>query len=101
MEVNWSNEFACCVVIAAKEYPENPEKGASITVLPFGPTDSVIFHAGTTMEGDNLVVSGGRVLGIAAKGRSLHEALEKAYEKIAQIDFSGKQYRKDIGASVL
>lgn len=100
-KVKWRDEFACCVVLAAKGYPENPEKGARVTILPFGPADAMIFHAGTAKEGGNLAVSGGRVLGVAAKGKTLQDALNKAYGKIAQIDFSGKQYRKDIGASVL
>lgn len=101
IEVKWSDEYACCVILAAKGYPENPEKGACVTILPFGPADVMIFHAGTAKEGDNLVVSGGRVLGVAAKGKTLQESLSKAYAKIGQIEFSGNQYRKDIGASVL
>ena len=101
MEINWSDGFECCVILAAKGYPENPEKGASISILPLGSKETMIFHAGTTEEQNGLMVSGGRVLGVAAKGTTLQEALDNAYEKIGQIDFSGKQYRKDIGKKAL
>lgn len=99
-EISWSGDYACCVILAAKGYPANPEKGATITILPHGPKDVLLFHAGTT-QNEGLFVEGGRVLGVAARDKTLQEALNKVYLKIEQIDFNGKQFRKDIGASVL
>ena len=99
--IRWNEEFACCVVVAAKGYPAQPEIGAEITILPFESKDSIIFHAGTATSGGKLVVAGGRVLGVATKGNTPREAIERAYRRIGQINFPGKQFRKDIGASVL
>ncbi len=70
-----------------------PQKG--------GEEDIVIFHAGTAMKNGKLVTNGGRVLGVSATGKSLKEALDKAYEVISKISFEGMQYRKDIGKKAL
>jgi len=101
IDIRWSNQFACCIILAAKGYPARPEKGAPITILPFKSENTVIFHAGTTLSNGELRVSGGRVLGVSARGETLKEALDKAYKKIDQIDFQGKQFREDIGESLL
>lgn len=58
--------------------------------------DAVIFHAGTTVSGDNIVTAGGRVLAVTAYGHTLQEAVSRAYETADQIQFGGKTYRKDI-----
>ena len=60
-----------------------------------------ILHGATAMEGQKLVTSGGRVFAVTALGASLPQALNRAYEAVAQIDFEGAQYRRDIGASAL
>jgi phosphoribosylamine--glycine ligase len=60
-----------------------------------------IFHSGTSRVGNQLVTSGGRVLGVTASGDSLNEALARAYEALAQIHFEGMYYRHDIGHKAL
>ena len=56
-----------------------------------------VFHAGTALEGDSVVTSGGRVLSITAIGATIDEAAERAYEAVDKIHFEGKQLRQDIG----
>ena len=56
-----------------------------------------VLHAGTKRDGDKIVTSGGRVLGVTAAGASLEEALASAYEAAKRIKFEGVHYRKDIG----
>lgn len=96
----WNTKAACCVMVAAKGYPGAVEKGAPITLPP--ETDGVVvFHAGTALKDGQLIANGGRVLAVTAPGDSLQEALSTAYRYIERIECRGKQYRKDIGASVL
>lgn len=88
---------SACVVLASKGYPGSYTKGFTITGLD-EPMSATVFHAGTKTSSDGTVVtSGGRVLGISAQGTDLADALDKAYEAIAVVDFDGKQYRRDIG----
>jgi phosphoribosylamine--glycine ligase len=56
-----------------------------------------VFHAGTTFDGNDVVVSGGRVLGVTAVGRSLPRAMDSVYREVERIRFEGAQYRRDIG----
>jgi phosphoribosylamine--glycine ligase len=56
-----------------------------------------VFHAGTALEGDQVVTSGGRVLSVTAIGETIDEAAERAYAAAAMIEFEGKQFRRDIG----
>ncbi|MES3005889.1 MAG: phosphoribosylamine--glycine ligase [Patescibacteria group bacterium] len=103
IKVEWSNESACCVVLASEGYPVLYEKGKSITGIEGASSlESIeIFHAGTAKTATGLVTSGGRVLGITAVADNLQSALGKAYKAGGQIDFEGKQYRKDIGLKAL
>ena len=93
----WSRKSALCVVAAAQGYPESARKGDEISFeLP--PTDNVVvFHAGTRFEGERVVTSGGRVLGVTGVGRTLKEARDLAYAAASSIRFFGMQFRKDIG----
>ncbi len=59
--------------------------------------ESVVFHAGTRLEGKKIVTSGGRVIAVSSFGDTMKEALEKSYEDAEKINFEGKYYRKDIG----
>ena len=98
IEVKWSSDFACCVVLASAGYPGSFDMGIAIKI----PTDSkgiVIFHAGTALREDKLVTNGGRVLGVTATGKTLEKALKTAYNAITPDIFTGVQYRRDIGAS--
>lgn len=91
---------ACTVVLVSKGYPESYAKGFEIT-LPSTTTESLIFHAGTTLSGDKLVTSGGRVLTASCYGKDITEALERCYALADQITFEGKTLRRDIGADLL
>ncbi len=60
-----------------------------------------VFHAGTVLDGDRVRTDGGRVLGVTALGDTLAQARDRAYQAVAQIDFPGMFYRKDIAARAL
>lgn len=90
------------VVMAAEGYPESPKKGAVITGLDeANAVQGVrVVHAGTKLVDGNVVVNGGRVLGVTGMGDTVQESLDRAYEACAKISFAGAQYRKDIGYQV-
>ncbi len=96
VEVEWEEGACVCVVLASGGYPEHYEKGKEIT---FGELDKdvVLCHAGTAMKDGKLVTSGGRVLGVCAKGKDVEEARRKAYANAQKVNFEGMYYRKDIG----
>ncbi len=101
-----TSDAAVCVVLAAANYPGTPRAGDVIAGLPSDGTETndgvLVFHGGTRREADNLVTSGGRVLGITAKGRDLTAARARAYGAIGtspgRIHFADMHFRKDIGA---
>lgn len=97
------NGAAVCVVAASGGYPGSYEKGKPISGLDeAGKLENVtVFHAGTKLADGRVVTSGGRVLGITARGHSYKAAIKSAYEAAAKISFDGMFYRKDIGARVL
>ena len=91
----FSDEAALVVVVAAKGYPGTPEKGGAIAGLDVA--GAKVFHAGTALEGERLVASGGRVLGVAALGATVAEAQAAAYRAADAIDFPTGFFRRDIG----
>ncbi len=95
----FSDETALTVVMAAKGYPEAPQKGSAIKGLDeAAKTEDVkIFHAGTALKDGNLVANGGRVLNVTATGGSVSEAQTKVYEAIEKIDWPNGFCRRDIG----
>lgn len=102
-QIVWRKEAACCVVAASRGYPVAGDYGDRITGLDRCADDasskSRVFQAGTKLlEDGSLVTAGGRVLAVSALGGNVGEALRHAYNGIAKIEFSGMQYRKDIGA---
>ncbi len=97
VELQWDRRAALGVVLAAPGYPENPRKGDAITGIPTQIDDCAVFHAGTTLQGDTLLTSGGRVLCVTALADSVRLAQQKAYQVISGIHFDGMQYRGDIG----
>jgi phosphoribosylamine--glycine ligase len=97
IELQWDRRTALGVVLAAAGYPLAPRKGDAITGLPRDAEDAVVFHAGTALQGDTLVTSGGRVLCVTALGDNVRQAQQRAYEAAAGIRFDGVQYRRDIG----
>lgn len=101
--VDWG-DAAVCVVMASAGYPRAVEKGKRIGGLDkFGQDpDVVVFHAGTTLSQDGaLTTSGGRVLGVTARGAGVREARDRAYAAVAQIQFDGAHYRSDIASRAL
>lgn len=89
------------VVLASGGYPGTYDKGFPITVPDSADPAVKIFHAGTAIQDDALVTSGGRVMAVTAEGGTLEEARSRAYEVSDQIHFSGKQLRRDIAAAAL
>lgn len=93
----WDSRVALGVVCAAKGYPQKPEKGAQITMLPADSDNLHVFHAGTKAEDSKTVVSGGRVLCVVGLGETVKDAAQTAYEGVEKVHFDGMQYRSDIG----
>ncbi len=94
---NWEQP-SVCVVLAARGYPEQPRLGDAISgIAEAEATGAVVFQAGTKREGNSLLTSGGRVLGVTAGAATLPEAIENAYSAAEKIHFDGMHYRKDIG----
>ncbi|MDE6276013.1 MAG: phosphoribosylamine--glycine ligase [Clostridia bacterium] len=96
INIEWSDGACVCVVMASGGYPESYQKGKEITIGDVA-DDILIFHAGTAIKDGKLVTSGGRVLGVTAKGKDIHEARAKAYEAVGKIHFDGCFCRSDIG----
>jgi phosphoribosylamine--glycine ligase len=89
---------AVTTVLAARGYPDRPEKGEAIAIPSDLPPGVTVFHAGTSMDaGGTLRVAGGRVLTVTATASSFDEAQRRSREAAARIDFPGKQFRSDIG----
>jgi phosphoribosylamine--glycine ligase len=103
MELRWRLAASVCIVMASDGYPGSYAKGKSIhglheaNQLP----DTKVFHAGTAWAGDQVVTSGGRVLGVTAWGKDVQEAQTKAYRAVEKIRFDGAQFRHDIAAKAL
>ena len=98
-DLRWYDDVALAVVMAADGYPGLPRKGTEIKGLDQAAAiDGVeVFHAGTRLEGARLVADGGRVLNIAARGRTVKEARERAYAAVDLIDWPEGFCRRDIG----
>ncbi|MDF1487144.1 phosphoribosylamine--glycine ligase [Tessaracoccus caeni] len=94
--LEWHDGAAVVVVSAAAGYPGTPTTGGAI-VLPDDEDDAYVLHAGTRIVDDQLVASGGRVLGTIARGVDLDQARERAYAHLARIDFADGFHRGDIG----
>ncbi len=97
--VNWADDHALTVVLAAKGYPGDYQKGSVIGGLDALPEDSthMVFHAGTALKDGALIATGGRVLAATGRGASLAEAHGRAYALTDAIDWPGGFYRRDIG----
>jgi phosphoribosylamine--glycine ligase len=93
--LEWRDESAVTVVLAAPGYPDSPQLNGEITKIPTI-ADTQIFHAGTSQNGDALVSTGGRVMTVTGIGEDLTQARDRAYRAISQIELSGSFYRSDI-----
>ena len=84
--------------MAAKGYPGTPEKGTPIEAIAAAREGGAhVFHAGTAMQDGKLVANGGRVLNVAATGKTVAEAQKNAYAAVGKIDWPGGFFRHDIG----
>ena len=96
VDIQWTDDACVCVILASGGYPESYKKGVPIAIGKL-PEDIVLYHAGTAFKDGKLVTSGGRVIGVTAKGKDIEEARKKAYDAIKNIHFDGMFYRHDIG----
>jgi len=98
LDLRWHPETALCVVMAANGYPGDYAKGTEIRGLDAaGGEDVTVFHAGTKREGERILATGGRVLGVTALGASVAEAQARAYAAVGRIDWPDGFCRRDIG----
>ncbi|MDG2299936.1 MAG: phosphoribosylamine--glycine ligase [Planktomarina sp.] len=97
--VNWAEDHALTVVMAANGYPDTYAKGSTIRNLKSLPISSkaMCFHAGTTQTSDGIIANGGRVLNITARADTLSKARDQAYKMVAQVDWPEGFVRGDIG----
>ena len=96
-EINWTDKHACGVVIASKGYPESYSSNHQVTIKQLNDVDMKLFHAGTKLENNKILTSGGRVFCATALGNNLKDAQTKAYNLVNSVSFNGAFYRKDIG----
>lgn len=99
VEVKFSDDSACCVVMASDGYPEKYDKGFEIKVA-----DEIldnVYFAGAIEKDGKLYTNSGRVLGVTGVDTTLKAAIEKSYDMLKQIDFENSYYRKDIGKKAL
>ena len=95
----FTEEVALTIVLANKGYPGHFDKGSIIKGISKVNSlqETILFHAGTKLEGDNLLAVGGRVLNITGLGRDIIKAKDNAYKAIKLIDWKNSYYRNDIG----
>ena len=98
VDVRFSDDAACCVVMASKGYPGSYQKGCLLEI----PEDMKnVYVAGAKLEDGKLLSNGGRVLGVTCRGKDIREAIDLAYKDVARIGFEDGFYRHDIGARAL
>ncbi|MBY0757229.1 phosphoribosylamine--glycine ligase [Clostridium sardiniense] len=95
MEVKWKDEVCLNVVMASRGYPATSETGYEINILDDVKDD--VFIAGAKIDEDKLITSGGRVLSVIGRGKTIEEARENVYKNIEKVNFEGAYFRKDIG----
>ena len=101
--LRWDPRPSVCVVMASGGYPGAYQKGKPIDGLPAAAAlpDVKVFHGGTRREGERVVTSGGRVLGVCALGQDIRAAVQGAYAAVDQIRFAGAHVRRDIAHRAL
>jgi phosphoribosylamine--glycine ligase len=93
-------EVAATVVLVSGGYPESFEKGKTVTGLE-NHGSSLVFHAGTKQQDENVVTSGGRVFAVTSFGAGINDAVTKSFNVAENIKYEGKYYRKDIGKDLM
>ena len=103
VQLKWQPVATVCVVMASGGYPGSYAKGKPITGLAAANAlpNTKVFHAGTAKAGDQIVTSGGRVLGVTAWAKDLKSAQQAAYAAVERIQFEGAQFRRDIAAKAM
>jgi len=96
IDLDIDDRAATTVMLVSGGYPEAYEKGKEISGLEHV-NESLVFHAGATIENDKIVTSGGRVMAVTSYGESYEEAIKKSYQNINKLHFDKMYYRKDIG----
>ena len=96
IDLELNSDYYTNVVLASGGYPEDYQKGFEISGLN-EVEDSIVFHAGTSVNNEKVVTNGGRVLSVVSSAKTMKEALNNSYSNIKKINFKGKVYRKDIG----
>ncbi|UPZ16772.1 phosphoribosylamine--glycine ligase [Flavobacterium humidisoli] len=91
---------ATTVMVVSGGYPEDFEKGKVISGLE-NVTDSIVFHAGTKLDNENVVTNGGRVIAVTSYGDNFQEAIKKSYQNIDKLSFDKMYFRKDIGFDLI
>lgn len=102
-ELRWSPGASACVIASSAGYPGNYKSGFPIAGLETASRipGVEVFHSGTALKDGRIVTSGGRVLGVTANAPNLQDALDRAYQAMAEIRFEGMYYRRDIGHRAL
>jgi phosphoribosylamine--glycine ligase len=101
--IEWDRRASICVVMASKGYPGDYEGGKAIKGLEeVSRMEGVfVFHAGTSLKGDQVLTNGGRVLGVTGLGEDIPRAIERTYQAVKKISWDGFHYRTDIGQKAL
>ena len=99
VNVAFSSDSACCVVLASEGYPKKYESGFPITMSKEAAAHTYV--AGAKKDGNALLTAGGRVLGVTAVAPTLEEAVKEAYRLSGEVDFANKYCRSDIGRKAL
>lgn len=100
--LDWTEEPAVCVVMASGGYPDSYKRGYEIKGLEDAEENgAVVFHAGTSLEDGKIINTGGRVLGVTAKGKDIKTAIANAYEAVGNIFWCNCFFRNDIGRKAL
>lgn len=100
-EVKFSDESACCVVMASNGYPQKYETGFELTIPENLPNNAEVFVAGAKLEDGKLLTAGGRVLGVTAVADNLKTAVNYAYDAVKEVKFKNARSRSDIGQRAL
>jgi phosphoribosylamine--glycine ligase len=99
-DIQFIDKSTATVMMVSGGYPNHYEKGLPIYGIN-NVADSIVFHAGTTSDGPQVLTNGGRVLSVTSYGKNIEVAVDKCYDSIAKISFENSYYRKDIGRDVI
>ncbi len=100
VDVEFSTDNVCCIMLASGGYPTDYKKGYEITGIE-DIKESEVYHSGTAIMDNKFITTGGRVLGVSATAKDLQKAIDKAYSDVKNIYFKDMHYRKDIGKRAL